>query len=83
MKDRAHEAVVSFFGPVRRPAGVGATTRVRLTGAETADAILATLGFVDVERARLRVMVSGRSLKPDEPIGDATEVSVFLPLGGG
>lgn len=77
------EVAIRFMGPIRRPAGLGALARVPVADGTTVESFLAALGYEDADRARLRVMIDGRTLARDEVLGDVEELTLFLPLGGG
>ncbi len=83
MSDERRERSILFFGPVRRPSGTGADTRISLSDSSTAADLLEALGYDAEERPRLRVMDGGRALKSTETLGAVLELTVFLPLGGG
>lgn len=74
---------IRFMGPIRRPSGMGATAEVEVDEASTIDGLLEQLGYDAADRSRLRVMQGGRTLGASEPVGQAEELTVFLPLGGG
>lgn len=77
------DVTIRFMGPIRKPSGVGATTHLSVEAEVTVDGLLTELGYQELERSRLRVMACGRTLNRSDPVGDAEELTVFLPLGGG
>jgi hypothetical protein len=77
------QVTIRFLGPIRRPAGVGLTAVVDVEAEATLDAVLATLGYDEGDRRRLRVLAAGAQLGLSDRIGGADELTVFLPLGGG
>ena len=77
------EIALNFMGPVRRPAGMGSAARLAVEADATVESLLAGLGYEAGERARLRVLTQGRPLGLREPLGEAEEFTIFLPLGGG
>lgn len=74
---------IQFLGPVRRPDGVGASTTYPVAPDTTVGDLLESLGYVPGEQARFRVLVDGKTRGLSELVGDAEELTIFLPLGGG
>jgi len=74
---------IRFMGPVRRPAGLKSLDRVGLEDGATVESFLAALGYGDTDRARIRVILDGRTLARHEVLDTASSLTLFLPLGGG
>ena len=77
------EVHISFLGPMRKPAGLGATADVALPADGTVDALLGELGYEPDERSRLRVMIAGETVPLGTTLQAGQELTIFLPLGGG
>jgi hypothetical protein len=77
------QVVIKFMGPLKRPKGIGATARLSVSPEGTLEDVLREIGYDSEERSRLRVVVDGEIRSLSSQIGEALELTVFLPLGGG
>lgn len=74
---------IRFFGPIRRPPGVGLTTQLEVEAEATLERALAALGYEASDRRRLKVLAAGKPIGLSDRIADGEELTIFLPLGGG
>ena len=77
------DVIVEFVGPVRRPPGVADAIALALGQGATVDDALARLGYVETERALLRVLRQGETIHRFDELSDGDTLTVFLLLGGG
>lgn len=77
------EVLLTFTGPVRRPAGLAARSRLPLAAEVTLAGLLLGVGYAPEEIERLRAVVDGVPAPLDRPLAGGESVTVFVPVGGG
>jgi hypothetical protein len=74
---------VTFLGPLRRPAGVAQKDVISVPSEGTIEDVLRQLGYQGSERKQLQLLLDGQPAHLADVLGEAQELAIFLPLGGG